>query len=630
MADVSEEDLSICFICKEKLKDPKLLPCLHVFCDYCLTQHRRIARSTSCPMCNFDACKLLPTPVIERECKFLKGYLEICNQGTETNVNDDDSVKSYDSDDDKREDPGELNSNSDQEQEVPDRSESVMSRLDESQVTCHTHPQNIAEDFCPSCHKLICQKCVSTLHKKCKDVISLQEAVEMNMLTFNTIHEFLTKVYLDTETKLEPRRARLTRLDEQKQRAVETVQSLREQLVNAILDKENETLKEIEERYEDESSKVKMEIAQGETLRSCVQRSVDVFECAMSMNGHGELLEIEKAMSERVDQYLLACTQLCHPDQDNNISFIGNDKAVTKLERTLNLGEVVVSPEGEAAPNGLPSPLDSPWEGKLSLIACFHGGSREDYAEPLLTDVVILSGGDVILTDRDNKSLKKFNAHGKVLTRVPIPDVPSRIAVISNSKIVVTVMNKKLLLFFSIFGTLRILAQVKTRKQYAYITGTDDGSLLVGTNNCDTIDLISQTGAFLKTVYSQKPEKAVISRPLYLTQSPKGYFLVSDSGRRLMFALQEDGSTKFTYKPKGEEALECPLGVACDVANHALLVDRDGNSIHLVSPKGALVKKILTEEDSLTKPCGVYISGRNLLAVTQVDGYVKVYRAEES
>ncbi|XP_046559537.1 E3 ubiquitin-protein ligase TRIM56-like [Haliotis rubra] len=629
MADMNE-DLSICIICNEKLKDPKLLPCLHIFCECCLSQHRRLARSAACPMCNFDGSKLLPTPVTERECKFLKSYFEICNQGAETTTNDDDSVEISDSDDDKREDPREQNSNSDQEVDLPERSQSVMSRLDESQVTCHTHPEQTAADFCPSCQKLICQKCVSTLHKKCKDVISLQEAVDMNMLTFNTIHEFLTKVYLDTEAKLKPRRARLARLDEQKQQAIESVQTLREHLVSVILEKEKETLKEIEERYEEESSKVQMDIFKGQTLRSCVQKSVDVFECAMSMNGHGELLEIEKAMSERVDQYLLECSQLCHQVQENNISFIGNDKAVTKLERTLNLGEVVISTEGEATPNGLASPLDSPWEGKLSLVACFHGGTRDDYAEPLLTDVVILSGGDVILTDRDNKCLKKFNANGKVLTRVPIPDVPSRIAVISNSKIVVTVMTKKLLLFFSIFGTLRILAQVKTKKQYAYITGTQDGSLLVGTNNCDTIDLISQTGAFLKTVYTQKSEKAVISRPLYLTQSPKGYFVVSDSGRRLMFAVHEDGTNKFTYRPKGEDALECPLGVACDVANHALLVDRDGNSIHLVSPKGTLVKKILTEEDSLTKPCGVYILGRNLLAVTQVDGYVKVYKAEGS
>ena len=36
-------------------------------------------------------------------------------------------------------------------------------------------------------------------------------------------------------------------------------------------------------------------------------------------------------------------------------------------------------------------------------MTSFHARTREDTCDPLLTDLVLLPGGDVILTDRDNK-----------------------------------------------------------------------------------------------------------------------------------------------------------------------------------------------------------------------------------
>ena len=57
------EDLINCTICFDNFKDAKVLPCLHSFCQSCITRHYEVYRlkngnRLSCPTCR----ELLPVP----------------------------------------------------------------------------------------------------------------------------------------------------------------------------------------------------------------------------------------------------------------------------------------------------------------------------------------------------------------------------------------------------------------------------------------------------------------------------------------------------------------------------------------------------------------------------------------
>ena len=105
--------------------------------------------------------------------------------------------------------------------------------------------------------------------------------------------------------------------------------------------------------------------------------------------------------------------------------------------------------------------------------------------------------------------------------------------------------------------------------------------------------------------------------------------LVVDSGRRLLFALTPEGRTTFTFRPKDENSLECPLGVATVGATGLiLLADRDKNRVLLLGRRGSFLRQLLGEKEGLHKPCALYASLTSRLALTQVDGWVKVYKVE--
>lgn len=126
-----------------------------------------------------------------------------------------------------------------------------------------------------------------------------------------------------------------------------------------------------------------------------------------------------------------------------------------------------------------------------------------------------------------NRCVKKFNSTGHLLTRVPIPEVPSRIALVSHGKAAISVMNKKVLLFLSLLGTVRILSSVKVKKPYCFLATAGQGliqgqgqeqgqgqgecQLLAATSLCDVIDLISESGVLLRRLFTQKGDKVGIT-----------------------------------------------------------------------------------------------------------------------
>lgn len=64
------------------------------------------------------------------------------------------------------------------------------------------------------------------------------------------------------------------------------------------------------------------------------------------------------------------------------------------------LGSLTVASSGKRQDD---APLPDRDDLSLTLMTSFHGRTREDTCDPLLTDLVLLPNGDVILTDRDNK-----------------------------------------------------------------------------------------------------------------------------------------------------------------------------------------------------------------------------------
>ena len=161
-----------CNICSNPFSDPRLLPCLHVFCKSCLETHQSQNQGTlTCPSCyKTTSCRPSQLPKhlrIEREVDLLKvqqsdnnkaeGYCEDCVSPICS-----DCVSSH-------------------QRLKPLKGHSIVS-LDSAQpqsppVTCNFHPNEDIKYYCCACKCLCCSDCAVLDHKdrSCKRI---KEAVD--------------------------------------------------------------------------------------------------------------------------------------------------------------------------------------------------------------------------------------------------------------------------------------------------------------------------------------------------------------------------------------------------------------------------------------------------------------------
>ena len=586
-------------------------------------------------------------------------------------------------------------------------SDSLTRGLTQPEVCpCPLHPEKMAESFCGKCQQLACEKCVSILHRRCQQVSSVSDAVTANRDAIDHAHLLLADTLVQAQMSQESHRDRLQVIQAMRTAALTEIHSQRQALVELILEKEKLLVGELNSRLDSLAAVCEASVKSAGQMAESLSAQLNVLDLSLSAKGQGELLSYLPTLCNSLKQM----PDLTVPD-DAKVEYEQNHACVEDI-RPLSLGEIKVTgatTTDEPVQNGSKTSGDPIVT--LTPVIAFHGGCRDDTVDPLLTDLLLLPNGDVIVTDRDNKCVKKFNQAGKLLTRVLVEAVPSRIAPVSHSRAVVSAMNKKSLYFLSLQGTVRILNSVKVKKIYSFLTSVARGVLAAGTSQCDVIDLLTEKGQLLRQLYAQKPDRALISRPLYLTtvtpdfkhhlslannnnnnnnnnntvgnnniksttttnnnpgvnknktntnnktgknDLPNGTqrrqsstkpsdvdsvtsapdvkipdLLVSDSGKRMVFKLSpETGEVSATLRCSDEVSLQCPLGLAVHESGQTLLVDRDSDCVLQLDQDNQVKAKPLTSQSGVSKPCAIYAGHRGQVALTQVDGMVKIYLSQ--
>ncbi|KAH9504256.1 hypothetical protein Btru_064465 [Bulinus truncatus] len=613
-----------CGVCNKPLSNPHLLPCLHVYCLSCLRDECRENSPDKffCPLCVADerkSCAARPWHAFEKIVEDEAEQEALQRRLAELPASELRRVSYvYDCEDDA---DGE-----DARPELP--RPPVM-------FPCTMHADKMADTFCSKCSHLACHKCISSFHRRCQDFSNIQEAIENKRGDLDSIYSSIANNLSQCQKLQEEHKKRLTDVEDVRTSLLLDIKMFRGAMVKLIMAKEKALMIEVDELVDKMTMGTAEKAEVVERLMKSLSRQLEVLNFSFSVNGEGELLPYLISITSRVATDTKKLQEQREEEPVRQLKFRKDVHCYNALEASL-LGSI----QEEGQKQEATAPME-PRQGKsdlsLTLITSFHGGARDDVAEPLLTDVVLLANGDVIVADRDNKCVKKFNQSGKLLTRVLIDAVPSRVAVVSNGRAAVSVMNKKAIYFLSLFGTIRVLSSAPVKKLYSFLSSDGCGRLAAATNLCDCIDLLTEKGELIKTIYTQRSDRATISRPMYLTPlkvsppdgdgriAPGIDFIVSDSGKKVVLRLDQSGHVVFTVKSTDSLTLECPLGVTVHESGLILFADRDSNSVVLVDQAGSFIRRVLGTDDGLVRPCGIYSGQKGFVAMTQVDGMVKIY-----
>lgn len=251
----------------------------------------------------------------------------------------------------------------------------------------------------------------------------------------------------------------------------------------------------------------------------------------------------------------------------------------------------------------------------------------EDEAACKLCDVIVNGDGDVIVADRDNRSVKMFDSDGRLLLstrREGTFQAPNRLALLRRTRRLV-VKDGRFLRLVSFAGqVVGTLGGTDQRlKQPVAVTESDDGEIYVTEWMTGEVVVFESTGRWLRSF----PCSA--EAPGYIACAPNGNIIITDWKRHVTKIFDRRGKLRGEYggHGSGDGQLDHPYGVCVDRWNNIVVCDTWNNRLVLLSAEGRFVRTLLSKSDGLEWPQAVTVDRRtDQLVIAEQYGLIKFYK----
>ncbi|XP_054669853.1 tripartite motif-containing protein 3 isoform X1 [Grus americana] len=584
-----DKQFLVCSICLDRYRNPKVLPCLHTFCERCLQNYIPPQSLTlSCPVCRQTS--ILP----ERGVAALQNNFFITNL-MEVLQRDPESCGPH-----------------------PGRGLDPVSAVTGQPLCCPNHEGKVMEFYCEPCETAMCRECTEGEHRE-HVTVPLRDVVEQ--------HKAALQQQLDAVRSRLPQLAAAIglvseisqQLVERKNEAVSEIGSTFEELETALRQRKGLLVRDLEATC---GAKQKVLQAQLDALRQG-QESI-LSSCAFTEQAlhHGtatEVLLVKKQMSERLSE--LASQEFPeHPHENAQLDYVVETEGVRKS--ILNLGvlittsatahKTVATGEGlRHAVVGQPSSLSVTTKDKDGELV--RSGSAS-----LRFQVTAPDGGAAEAEVQDNKNgtyelLYTPRTEGDFLLSIllygqPIRGSPFRVRAVKASDVPPSPDDVKRRVKSPSSGHIR--QKAVRRPSSMYSSGKkkenpieDELIFRVGERR----GLPGAVGAPwsgggppappeppISAAGSRGREKGEFTNLQGISTSSSGRIVVADSNNQCVQVFSNEGQFRLRFGVRGRSPgqLQRPTGVTVDMNGDIIIADYDNRWVSIFSPEGKFKTKI--------------------------------------
>uniref|UniRef100_A0AAQ6ALY2 RING-type E3 ubiquitin transferase n=1 Tax=Amphiprion ocellaris TaxID=80972 RepID=A0AAQ6ALY2_AMPOC len=621
-----DKQFLVCSICLDHYHNPKVLPCLHTFCEKCLQNYIPPQSLTlSCPVCRQTS--ILPEKGVAalQNNFFITNLMEVLQRDPECSRPEACSVL-----------------------------ESANAATTCQPLSCPNHEGKVMEFYCESCETAMCLECTEGEHRE-HVTVPLRDVLEQ--------HKSALKNQLDAV------RNRLPQLTA----AIELVNEISKQLT----DRKNEAVTEISNTF-DEKKSIMFHISQS-TLTSLlqgkenIQSSCSFTEHALSHGSATEVLLVQKQMGERVS----ALARHSFPEYPHENGHLECQVETDGLRRSIqNLGVLIttgaVGHTSVATGEGLRHALVSQHTTITVTTKDKDGELVKTGNAALRAEIVSADGActEAEVVDNKNGTYEvgyTLRSEGEftfslLLYEQPVRGSPFRLRGVKPSDVLQSpddvkrrvkspsgggghVRQKAVRRPSSMYSTTKkkenpiedeLIYRVGTRGrdkgEFTNLQGistSSNGRIVVADSNNQCIQVFSNDGQFKMRFGVRGRSPGQLQRPTGVTVDMNGDIIVADYDNRWISIFSSDG--KFKNKI-GAGRLMGPKGVAVDKNGHIITVDNKACCVFIFQSNGKLVTKFGargTSDRHFAGPHFVAVNNKNEIVVTDFHNHsVKVYNAD--
>ncbi|XP_053086930.1 tripartite motif-containing protein 2 isoform X3 [Pangasianodon hypophthalmus] len=631
----------MCSICLDHYHKPKVLPCLHTFCQRCLQSFVPVHSLTlSCPVCRQTS--VLPEKGVAalQSNFFITNLMEVL-KSQDTELGDEDLLLD------------------------------INTVSTEQQLSCPNHGANVKEFYCPVCETAVCEECNSDDHAQ--------------HVTVPLTH-VLTQHRASLLQQLNSVRSRLPEIDSALQTLSEILQQLTSQK-SSVEEKIHTTFSELQKMLDVRKSVLLMEVEVNYTLKHKVLQAqlalllqeqegmrsgCRLTERALCSGSEAEVLLVEKQLSERLSD--LATRELpLRPEENGQLSFTAETDGLCSSIRRLGsiitgsavAGETVASGEGlRRCVVGRPTSITVTSKDRDGGL-CQTGGAPLS-AELNGADGTLVGEGEVVdhkdgtydvlyTLSHEGQYMLALRLYGKHIRGSPFSIRATKhtqesdntngakrcLKSLGSSHIKQQAVKRPGSMYSSGRGKgnateddliLRIGTKGRNKGEFANLQGvaaSDTGNILIADSNNQCVQIFSNDGKFKSRFGVRGRSPGQLQRPTGITIHPNGDVIIADYDTKWVSIFSSDG--KFKSKI-GSGKLMGPKGVSVDRNGNIIVVDNKSCSIFIFQPNGKLIRKFGTRgngDKQFAGPHFAAVNQNNEIIVTDFHNHsVKVFNAE--
>ncbi|XP_044881449.1 tripartite motif-containing protein 3 isoform X2 [Mauremys mutica] len=640
-----DKQFLVCSICLDRYHNPKVLPCLHTFCERCLQNYIPPQSLTlSCPVCRQTS--ILPEQGVAalQSNFFITNLMEVLQRSPEGSSRPDAAVL----------DP--------------------VSAVTGQPLSCPNHEGKVMEFYCESCETAMCRECTEGEHRE-HVTVPLRNVVEQHKASLqqqldaikSRLPQLTAAIGLVSEISKQ--------LMERKNAAVGEISGSFAELEQALQQRKGLLVRDLEATC---SAKQKVLQAQLDALRQGQENilsSCTFTEQALHHGTETEVLLVKKQMSERLSA--LASQEFPEQPQENDqLDYVVETDGVRKS--ILNLGvlittsaiahKTVATGEGlRHAVVGQPSSLTITTKDKDGELV--RSGSASLQAQVTAPD-----GGRAEAEVLDNKNgtyelvytprqegdfLLSILLYGqpirgspfrtKALKACDVPPSPDDVKRRVKSPSSGHIRQKAVRRPSSMYGSgkkkenpiedeliFRVGSRGREKGEFTNLQGistSSSGRIVVADSNNQCVQVFSNEGQFRLRFGVRGRSPGQLQRPTGVTVDMNGDIIIADYDNRWVSIFSPEG--KFKTKI-GAGRLMGPKGVAVDRNGHIIVVDNKACCVFIFQSNGKLVTKFGGRGSAerqfagtLDGPHFVAVNNKNEIVVTDFHNHsVKVYSAD--
>ncbi|XP_047221729.1 tripartite motif-containing protein 2 isoform X2 [Girardinichthys multiradiatus] len=633
-----DKQFLICSICLDRYENPKVLPCLHTFCERCLQNYIPAHSLTlSCPVCRQTS--ILPERGVAalQDNFFITNLMDVLQRKPDTCSQE----------------AATLNN--------------ITAVATGQLLSCPNHGGSLMEFYCPPCETAMCQECTSGEHGD-HPTVPLKDVVEQHKASLQDQLNAVKKRLPEIDSALLTLSEILQQLTNRKSSIEGDIHTTFDELQKTLNVRKSVLLMELEVNY---GLKQKVLQAQLDTLlqgQEGINSSCNFTEQALSHGTEAEVLLVKKQMGERLIE--LANQELpLQPSENDQLDFLVETDGLKKSIHNLGIvvttnavaSETVATGEGlRHCVVGVPTAITittKDKDGELCKMGNAVIAAEISSPDGSKVDGELLDNKngtyDYLFTAPKegsfNLSLRLYNQHIrgspfriKVNKHAsPNADGTKRLKSPGSGHIKQKAIKRPA----SMYSTgrrkenpieddliFRIGTKGRNRGEFTNLQGvaaSSQGKVLIADSNNQCVQVFSNDGQFRSRFGIRGRSPGQMQRPTGVAVHPSGDIIIADYDNKWVSIFSSDG--KFKNKV-GSGKLMGPKGVAVDRNGHIIVVDNKACCVFIFQANGKLVTKFGNRGNGDRQFAGPHfaaVNNNNEIIVTDFHNHsVKVFNTE--